>query len=74
MQQRDREHDGRRDRLVQVLVLKRNVRDQGCDDPLNHGETGHRETTLHVRRSFCGLGCKHLRLLVSGHFYYVQRN
>ena len=74
MQQRDREHDGRRDRLVQVLVLKRNVRDQGCDDPLNHSETGHRETTLHVWGAFRGLRRKHLRLLVSWHFYYVWRN
>jgi len=74
VQQRDREHDGRRDRLVQVLILKRDVRDQSHDRPLNHGETRHRETTLHVGLVFCGLGCEHFGLLVSGHFYYVQRN
>jgi hypothetical protein len=74
VQKRDREHDARRDRLVQLLVLERDVRDECDDRPLDHGESRHRESALHVRRIFGRLRGEHFGLLVSRHFYYVQRN
>jgi len=74
VQKRDRKHDGRRDRLVQLSVLKRNVRDECDDGPLNHGKLWHHESALHVGLVFRRLRGKHFGLLVSGHFYYVQRN
>jgi len=74
VQKRDREHDGRRDRLVQLSVLERDVRDQGHDGPLNHGKFRKHESTLHVGLVFSRLRGKHFGLLVSGHFYYVRRN
>jgi len=74
VQKRDREHDGRRDRLVQLSVLKRDVRDERDDGPLNHGKSRHHESALHVGLIFGRLRGEHFGLLVSGHFYYVQRN
>lgn len=74
VQNRDGERDGRRDRLIDRLVLEGDVRDQGYDDPLNECKSRNGESTLHVWGAFRGLRRKHLRLLVSWHFYYVWRN